>query len=403
MVGCRSTGLPPSLSWRADTCSYAADSSAPVPHAKSPIRRFPTASASDQSIPSHLGDGQPGQQRRRRGQRVEGGQVLAVDDQPLEYPPRQVVGIVDTGGADLPCGELEGVQDPRRSLRWNVAKDVPPDGEDREVVDVQDRRPGSQRLALGIGYAPAAHQAQGLDLVVGHPGNPLVEDQGVGDYRAGHPPRLRYVHHPQQAGYLGRHTRLGGVQLVQYGRNPFDTLLEGAGGKVHVPLGNGHQPYQVGKVSHRPCQPARLGKAALGPVVAEDAVGETRAGQSGAQVVGVSHGLRVPERDDRLDHPAPIHHLQPQPRLCLGLHAPRGLDLRLDDHRSTPGFGHYDVRLQAGMAYDRADVFGSHGRAAHHPLQQYPQGIVDARLGLARHAREHSTTVRSGQAQQMRG
>ena len=40
-----------------------------------------------------LGDGQPGQQCRRRGQGVEGGQVLAVGNKSLEDAAGQVVGV----------------------------------------------------------------------------------------------------------------------------------------------------------------------------------------------------------------------------------------------------------------------------------------------------------------------
>ena len=42
----------------------------------------------------HFGDSQPGQERGGRGQRVEGGQVLAVRDEALEDAPGQVVGVV---------------------------------------------------------------------------------------------------------------------------------------------------------------------------------------------------------------------------------------------------------------------------------------------------------------------
>ena len=42
----------------------------------------------------HLGDGEPGQERGRGGQGVEGGEVLAVRDEALEDAASQVMGVV---------------------------------------------------------------------------------------------------------------------------------------------------------------------------------------------------------------------------------------------------------------------------------------------------------------------
>ena len=82
----------------------------------------------------------------------------------------------------------------RRKLR----QDVPGDGEDGPVVDLQDVVPGGQRLSLGVVDAVAADHGQGLDLRV-QPGDALVEDEGVGDDGAGHAAGLRHVAHAQQA------------------------------------------------------------------------------------------------------------------------------------------------------------------------------------------------------------
>ena len=48
---------------------------------------------------------------------------------------------------------------------------------------------------------------------------------------------------PRQPGNRSRHARLGGVQLVQYGRDPLDAPLECVGSNVHVTLRNRHQPH----------------------------------------------------------------------------------------------------------------------------------------------------------------
>ena len=51
---CSFAKSPPARSWRDAICSYTAESSAPVPQVKSPIRSLPIASASLQSTPSIL-------------------------------------------------------------------------------------------------------------------------------------------------------------------------------------------------------------------------------------------------------------------------------------------------------------------------------------------------------------
>ena len=71
-----------------------------MPQAKSPTRRLPMALGFAQSTSFQLGDGEPRQQRGRRGQRVEGGEIFAVGDEPLEDAPGQVVGVFHACSAD---------------------------------------------------------------------------------------------------------------------------------------------------------------------------------------------------------------------------------------------------------------------------------------------------------------
>ena len=88
IAGCNLEELPLVWSWRAEICSYTADSSAPVPQAKSAIRRLHMASASGPVHALHLGDGKPGQQRRRRRKSIEGGEVFPIGDEALEDAAR---------------------------------------------------------------------------------------------------------------------------------------------------------------------------------------------------------------------------------------------------------------------------------------------------------------------------
>ena len=78
----------------------------------------------------HLGDCQPGQQRRRCGQGVERGEVLSVGDEPLEDAAGQVMGVVDAGRVDRLGGVPQPAQDDGRVARWELLEDVLGDGED---------------------------------------------------------------------------------------------------------------------------------------------------------------------------------------------------------------------------------------------------------------------------------
>ena len=56
---------------------------------------------------TELGDREACQQRGGRGQRVEGGEVLAVSDESLEDAAGEVVGLVGSGGLDVFDGGAE--------------------------------------------------------------------------------------------------------------------------------------------------------------------------------------------------------------------------------------------------------------------------------------------------------
>ena len=107
--------------------------------------------------------------------------------------------------------------------------------------------PGRHRLVLQVAVEITAKQLQRLDAFV-HPGQPLVEDQGVGNDGAGHAPGLPYVGHAQQLGYLDAR---GGTQLrrlFQNRRGSVDACLQLSGRLIHRALRDRHQANQISQV-----------------------------------------------------------------------------------------------------------------------------------------------------------
>ena len=333
----------------------------------------------------HLGDGQPCQERGGRGQRVEGGEVLAVRDELLEDAPGQVVRVVHARRAERLRGVPQPPQDGCRFARRKLPEDVLRDGEDGPVVDLQDVVPGGEHLALGVVHAVAAHPGQRIDLRV-HPGDAFVEDECVGDDGAGHAAGLRHVDHSQAAGYGGSDARPQLRNFVQQRRGPFDALFQRGGGLVYGALRNAHQTDHVGQVLDAALQPAGLRKAScVRAALGKDAVFEAGRRQGGAQVVGIADRGRVAEGDCGFDDAPVDGHLQPEAGRGLRLHGAGGHVLGLDHHGRTAGRGDDDVRAQSGMADDGLGVLGPHLPAGQHLLEQAAQGVVGVRLGLAWH------------------
>ena len=186
---CRSAAAsPPARSWRLANCSYTADSSAPVPHAKSATRNLPMAAASAQSTPLQLGDGDARKQRGgSSGQRVESGEILAVRNQLLEYAvPVRSWELVTPKAFTSPA-----VNSKLFRMRAGVAgvyllQQIHCDGEDRPVVDFQDFSPTRPSVsAFGLTTPVAAHLAWVFDALV-YAGDYLLEHEGVGEYGARH-------------------------------------------------------------------------------------------------------------------------------------------------------------------------------------------------------------------------
>ena len=171
-----------------------------------------------------LGDGEPGQQRGGSGQRVEGGKVFAVGDEPLKDAPGQVVGVFDAGRADGLGGVTQAPQDAGRVGRVQVLEDLPGDAENGPVVDVENGGPGLKDFALRVGYTVIADLREGIDARV-HAGDLVVEDEGVGDDGAGHAAGLAHVGHAQQAGDLRGDAGTGPVYLVEVLGRGVDAFL----------------------------------------------------------------------------------------------------------------------------------------------------------------------------------
>ena len=278
-----------------------------MPQAKSPMRSLPMASGSAQSI-SELGVWEPGvcslatASRARRaadsGAGVEGGQVLAVGDEPLEDAPGEVVGVGDAGGLHLLGGVSQDSQDLAGVAGVELSEDVPGDGEDGPVVDFEDSCPGGQGLGLRVRDLGAADEVEGLDPFV-LSGDALVEHQGVGDDGTGHSAGLGNVGHSQEAGDLPSYDGIQVFEFVQDDRGRFDAVLQGVGGEVHFLLGNGDQSDKVSEVGNGAFEPARFGEAAA--VLVEDTVGQAGVDDGLRYVVGVTDRHRVAQGYGRLD------------------------------------------------------------------------------------------------------
>ena len=196
-----------------------------MPQAKSPTRRLPISSALDQSTPSSLATASRASSAADAGERVEGGEVFAVGDEPLEDAAGQVVGVFDAGRVDGLGGVAQAPQNPGRVGGIQVLEDILGDGEDGPVVDVENGGPGCQHLALRVGYIVAAGKGEGVDAGV-HTGDLIVENEGIGDDGAGHAAGLEHVGHSQESGYFIRDAGTGLVYFVKELGRAVDALLQ---------------------------------------------------------------------------------------------------------------------------------------------------------------------------------
>ena len=105
-----------------------------------------------------------------------------------------------------------------------------------------------------------------------HPGNLIVEYEGVGDDGAGHAAGLAYVGHSQQIGDCLCDAWAGLIQFVEDFGGAVDALLQNCRCPVYGMLGNRDQADHVGQVLDRAVEPAGLREAGGDAVFGEDAV-----------------------------------------------------------------------------------------------------------------------------------
>ena len=199
----------------------------------------------------------------------------------------------------------------------------------------------------------------------------------------GHAARLNDVGHAEQSRDGGHHVGPGLVKLVHYGCRPLYPLLQRVGGFVHGALRHRHEPDKLGQVSDTALDPAGVGEAVF--VLADDAIGDCRGGESFGEVAGAADVFGVAERYGGLDQPSGGHDLESQTGLRFGLGVGGGHVLRLEDHGRASGRGDKDVGLKSGVVNDDLGVLGAHDASGEHLRKKLAEGVVGAGFGLLRH------------------
>ena len=344
--------------------------------------------------PVHLRDRQAREKGGGRRQGVERRQVLAVDDQPLEDAPGQVVRVVYPRGGHVPGGVLQPAQKLGGVARRKLPENVSPNVEDGIVVDAQDVAPCGQYLSLRVDYSVPGQEAERLDLFV-HSRQTLVKDHGVGDDCAGHAAGLGYIRHSQDVRYRLGDARPDLVDFVHEPCGTLDAFLQGRGGFVHRSLGNGHEPDQVGEVGRRSVQPSRLREAVQAPrSTCEDAIGEAGVAQCRVQVVDVFKLRRVAKGNGGLYGAGVDGYGQAETLRRVGFHGVCRIVFGLDHDRRAPGGREDDVRLQGGRVCDYPGVLGAHVHGVHHRSQQAAEGAVDGQFRVTGHRSCRTVSLR---------
>ena len=328
----------------------------------------------------HLGDRETRQQRGGGGQRVEGGEVLAVGYESLEDAPGEVVGVGDAGGVNSLGGAPERPQDTGGVAGGELFQNVFGYGEYGPVVYGEYHGPGFQGRFLRVLHAVAAHVAQRPDLIM-HTGKLFVEDHRVGDDGAGHAARLDDVGHSEQVGYGAGYRGSEHRHVVEGLHRAVYAVLERVGGAVDGFLRDGHQAREFGEVVGRTVKPAGFGEA--GSVSVEDGVLEAGVGHGFVHVAGEFESWRVSQRYGGLDGAASVHDFEAEPVGGLALGVGGGHELGLDDDGSAVGRGDEDVEAEGGLSDDYAGVLDAQGAGGQHEGQHRAEGVVGVLFGLA--------------------
>ena len=225
-----------------------------------------------------LGRGQPRQQGRGFGARVERSEIFAVGDEPLKQPAGQVVRDDGAACSDALRGFAQDLQEAGRGVRRQLFHDVAGNREHGPIVDVQNAPPRIGHGPLRVGDGRAAHPMQRFDGGV-PAGQSLVIQHGVGDDGARHAAGLDVVGHAEQAGDVQRDAGPRRRHVVEQGDPAVNTFFQRLRRRGDGTLRHGDEADQVGQIGHGAGEPACGGKPLhLLPILRQHAVGQVRRG-----------------------------------------------------------------------------------------------------------------------------
>ena len=339
-----------------------------------------------------------GEQRRRRRQRVEGGEELAVGDQPPEHLAGEVLRAGHADPVQLVRDGAQALQHGRRHARPDRRQHVRGDAKDRPVVDLgEDVAP---RLQYAVLRHPAELAAQFVDRgdAVGTR-ETGVERERVGDDRHRHPRGLLALLLPQRRGDPRPRVRLVLQPGAEAGGGLPDALLQDAHPFLDAAFGQRGLLDQAGERVDAATQPAgarpalRVGGLAL--AMREDAVAELRLGDALGEALLIAAQRRRHAHGDRLlDRLAVRVHDRVEAGARVVLDGRGGLPLGLDDHGRAAGMADHDVGSLGGMAAQDVGLLGADAPrlapARVLPAQRLGERGVERGFAGARHRRQHT-------------
>ena len=113
--------------------------------------------------------------------------------------------------------------------------------------------------------------------------------------------------------------------------------------------------------------------------------------ERGPKIAGGADLVRIPQSDGGFYAAANLRGFPPKAGGRLGFDAGGGFVFGFDHHGGAAGGGNQYVRLQAALSGKGAGVLGPYVAAGQHTVEQPPQGVVNARLGLSRRVGQRIT------------
>ena len=347
------------------------------------------------------GNRQLGQQHRRRGQGVEGGQELPISDEPAEHLARQVMGGGHADPGQLVRRRRQRVEYPRGPAGRHHFEQIRGDPEDRPVVDPQDLGPLIQHLVLRHRPPGGRPQLAESGDIVGF-GDSGVEHERVGDDRHRHAGCLFAVLLLEHRGHTLE--RPLPILFPKQTRRRGHAALEGERAGDDEPLRQGGHLHEAGQRVDPSLQPPRGGEAddlfepELPAEVTEQAVFELRIRDAVREVPpAVAEAGRHADRNRVLDHLVGGLEILSQPSSGFVLDCAGGAHLGLDDHRRTARVEDQDVRLGGRVVQEHAGRFCYDGAARLPARMAAAEGArqlgVDHGLGVAGHTGQSTRRV----------